>query len=94
MKFHSVDFFASGRGKAQCAPDPAWPTGKDLLVARPEETSCLVKLPYPAPECGCWVVHCELCNLSVAITAAGRADDPRSVLLPCSRLGAHQGGVS
>lgn len=47
------------------------------------QTGCSVDLPYPAPECGVWIVRCAACGMSVAITAAGRSDDPRSAHIPC-----------
>jgi hypothetical protein len=82
MAQHQVDFVRSGRGKAQCAPNPAYPIGIDVDVSR-GQPSCIVALPYPAPECGHYVVRCALCAMSVAITAAGRPDDPKSVKIPC-----------
>jgi len=85
MSQHLVTFFPSGRGKAQCPPDPNYPEGIPLDVSQ-GRPSCLVTLPYPAPECGLWIVTCRKCLTSVAITAAGRPDDPTSVRIPC-RLG-------
>lgn len=48
---HSVEFKLSGRGKAQCPPNPNFPNGvkvdvSDGLIA------CTKDLPYPATECG------------------------------------------
>ena len=82
MPTHTVEFVPSGRGKAQCAPDPAYPDGIDLDVSL-GAASCKVDLPYPAPECGHFIVRCGLCGFSAAITAAGRPDDPKSVTIPC-----------
>jgi hypothetical protein len=81
---HTVTFHASGRGKAQCAPDPAYPNGVHVDGTKPGEKSCLVTLPYPAPECGFWAIECETCGFTMAITAAGRVDDPVSVKVPCA----------
>lgn len=80
---HTVEFIPSGRGKAQCPPDPEYPNGIDVNATVPGQASCTVYLPYPAPECGHFKVVCGLCGTSVAITAAGRPDDPRSVTIPC-----------
>lgn len=80
---HQVEFKPSGRGKAQCDPDPNFPDGIDIEVGNPL-VSCKVDIPYPAPECGLWIVRCEVCGFSMALTAAGRPDDPRSVRLPCA----------
>lgn len=79
---HSVEFQPSGRGKAQCPPNPNFPNGvkvdvSDGLIA------CIKHLPYPAPECGAWIVRCKACDMSVAVTAAGRHDDPVSVTMAC-----------
>jgi len=82
MSKHTVKFIPSGRGKAQCPADPRYPQGValDSGLGGP---SCLVALPYPAPECGHFIVDCTLCGIIVSITAAGRADDPVSVNIPC-----------
>jgi hypothetical protein len=68
----------------QCAPDPAYPTGVDLNVAE-GMPSCFVKLPYPAKRCGMYIVECQTCGYRIAVTTAGRPDDPRSVQFPCKK---------
>jgi hypothetical protein len=78
----TVTFHPSGRGKAQCAPDPDYPNGKVIDCAG-NQLSCTVDLPYPAPECGHFLVKCAICSLQVAVTAAGRTDDPTKLILPC-----------
>jgi len=79
-----VQFRKSGRGQAQCPPDPNYPEGKAIRL-QPEITrKCEVLLPYPAPECGMFYIFCNICNLHVAVTAAGRPDDPISIELPCA----------
>ncbi len=70
----------------RCAPDPDYPDGKDLDLAPPWGRTCETDLPYPAKRCGAYVVGCSICGQSVAITTAGRPDDPRHVRLPC-RIG-------
>lgn len=82
-----VKFVASGRGKAQCEPDPAYPDGKAIDASDGIGRACLVKLPYPAPECGVFYITCFTCRGIVAVTAAGRPDDPVSVNIPCRRDG-------
>lgn len=79
-----VTFHPSGRGKAQCAPDPAFPRGKAVKVpgAGPK---CRATLPYPAPECGHFLIACQDCGHKIAVTAAGRPDDPISAEWPCQR---------
>lgn len=77
-----VDFRKSGRGKAQCEADPNYPHGIELHCPG-VAVSCKVALPYPAPECGWWEVECLSCGYLMIVTAAGRADDPVSVRLPC-----------
>lgn len=76
----TVTFVPSGRGKARCPADPDFPYGKalDMCNGAPGEW---VELPYPAPECGMFVIAGAQIE-SVAVTAAGRADDPTKVKLP------------
>lgn len=74
----------SGR-EPTCAPDPDYPSGKDVRLDFIER-KCRTSLPYPAKRCGYYVITCEKCGCTVAITTAGRADDPRSVELPCREL--------
>jgi len=84
-----IDFVPSGRGKAQCPPDPNYPNGIAFdLTKSLKAASCLIELPYPAPECGLWRVECEECSMSLAVTAAGRPDDPISVKISCREKGA------
>lgn len=81
---HDVVFRPSGRGKAQCPPDPNYPNGIELDCSTPPAgATCLVGLPYPAPECGLWMVHCNQCAITIAVTTAGRPDDPISVRMDC-----------
>jgi hypothetical protein len=70
----------------QCPPDPAFPNGVDLDGAKALGVpTCYTALPYPAKRCGLYYVECEACGCNAMITTAGRADDPRSVLMPCKR---------
>lgn len=78
----TVEFKASGRGKAQCGPNPEYPDGVDINLANGVK-GCQADIPYPAPECGIWIVKCDVCKQSIGITAAGRPDDPKSIELAC-----------
>lgn len=80
---HIVEFMPSGRGKAQYPADPNFPNGREVQVGAQGVPSCTVALPYPAPECGFYLVLCTVCRFSAVITVAGRADDPTKVTLPC-----------
>jgi hypothetical protein len=83
----SVEWLSRNR-KAQCPPNPAYPNGKDVSCPiAPGQPSCQAPIPYPASECGVWVVRCLICKASVGVTAAGRPDDPRSVRMPCKLEG-------
>lgn len=73
------------RGPPQCPADPAHPKGVDVQEAAPGVPSCRADLPYPAPERLVWQIRCRRCGFTLAITAAGRPDDPRSVTVPCRR---------
>lgn len=70
--------------KAREKPNPAFPNGVDIVMhATPDAPSCKVAIPYPAPECGVWIVACSRCGLRAGVTAAGRPDDPKSLTVPC-----------
>jgi hypothetical protein len=77
-----ITFIDSGR-KAQCPPDPEFPDGIAVDLSGGKTPACCVALPYPAKGIGGWSVTCKRCSVRVALTTAGRPDDPRSVLLPC-----------
>lgn len=81
MKINWID----GRREPQCAPDPAYPKGIDIDASGGAEATCATDLPYPARRCGHFLVVCETCGQSVAITTAGRPDDPRSLKLACMK---------
>ena len=83
---HEIEFIPSGRGKAQCDPDPNYPDGIALDCSSHGDRTCTVELPYPAPECGIWIIHCKKCGMSVAATAAGRLDDPISIRMRCMEI--------
>jgi hypothetical protein len=82
MKRFIIEWLDAGK-KPQCEPDPAYPDGIDLDVTDGKKPSCKVILPYPANQVGAYLIDCTLCGMAVACTTAGRADDPRSILIPC-----------
>lgn len=84
----SVEWRASGRGKAQCPSNPDYPEG--ITLRTPTGFGCLVDLPYPAPECGAHILRCKACGSSAAVTAAGRPDDPISFQMMCHLQGGKQ----
>lgn len=84
-KQFEIRWIDNGR-EPQCAPDPNFPEGKDIDMSdalQPGWPTCRTELPYPAKRCGLYVVTCRHCDLSVAITTAGRPDDPRSARVGC-----------
>lgn len=81
-----VEWFDSGR-EPKCEPNPAYPNGIDLDCSEGSEATCKVDLPYPAKRCGHFIVKCEVCLQTIAITTAGRPDDPRSVRIGCYLYG-------
>ena len=76
-----VVFLDSGC-EPQCKPDPKYPNGKDIEIAG-GAVRCCSNLPYPAPRCGVYEITCNDCGLKVALTVAGRVDDPRTITIPC-----------
>lgn len=81
MEKFSIEFVPSGRGKAQCPPNPDYPFGK--AISADGGFGCWVDLPYPAPECGMYVVRCTQCGMSTGITSVGRPDDPTKFQMIC-----------
>jgi hypothetical protein len=75
--------FVSRHRQSKCAPDPAYPQGRDLDVSNGAEFTCVKELPYPAPKCGYWAVRCNACSNIAVVTTAGRVDDPRSLRMAC-----------
>jgi hypothetical protein len=70
-------------GPPQSPPNPAYPKGIDVREAAPGVASCRADLPYPVPEQLFWSICCRQCGRTLMVTVAGRADDPRSVPIPC-----------
>jgi hypothetical protein len=64
-------------------PDPAYPNGIDLDLTNGHPKFCESALAHPTPRCGQYLIKCRTCGLSVLITTAGRADDPRSIKVAC-----------
>jgi hypothetical protein len=79
-----VKFNDSGYKSTKPA-DPKFPKGVDVSTAKPGEKSCCRNLPYPAPGIGTYSVVCRDCGLTALVSVAGRADDPRSITLPCKK---------
>jgi hypothetical protein len=69
--------------EAQCLPNPRYPDGIDIDVSNGALRTCSRVLPYPAPRCGVWLITCDQCRRSTVVTAAGRIDDPRSIMVAC-----------
>lgn len=80
--------FFDGNREAECKPDPKYPDGKDVdLTKNALQKRCCYNLPYPAPRCGAYGVSCKKCGYKVVMTVAGRADDPRTLTMPCKAGG-------
>lgn len=79
----TITWHPSGRGKARSPSDPNFSGGTNFDVSKGATRTCTIGLPYPAPECGQHLAICDKCGFSIAITAAGRLDDPRTVKVAC-----------
>jgi hypothetical protein len=77
-----VEWHDEGR-EPKCKPNPEYPEGVDMDCSNGAEISCQTSLAYPARRIGVYLVRCRLCGIRVAITTAGRPDDPRSVKMAC-----------
>lgn len=75
-----------GGRKARCEPDPNYPFGKAADISDGKK-ACKIEFTYPAPCVGTWIARCKLCGYSIGVTAAGRADDPTFVTVPCNPIG-------
>lgn len=71
-----------GRGPKD-EPNPDYPAGIDMDASMGQVPSCWTEVSYPAKRCGAYIVQCDECLANVAVTTAGRVDDPRSVRLAC-----------
>jgi len=80
--FLTVEWVDHGR-EPKCPPNPNYPDGLDVDASDGAERTCATELAHPAPRCGVYVVACRKCGARVAVTTAGRADDPRSLKLAC-----------
>lgn len=78
----TVEWLDAGR-KAENEPDPKYPEGVLVDLSRGRFKTCVVDVKYPAPGVGQHRIVCSTCGMSAVVTAAGRADDPRYVKLPC-----------
>lgn len=82
---HKVTWHDAGR-EPQCAPNPAYPQGIAVDVSMGVARTCEIPLPYPARRCGHFRIECLTCGLRIAISTAGRPDDPRSVRMACKTV--------
>lgn len=64
-------------------PDPGAPHGVVVDLSNHAVRTCKTSLPYPARRCGTYVIACDVCGLTAAVTTAGRADDPYLVQVAC-----------
>lgn len=77
VKFNNSGYRSTG------IPDPKFPDGRDLNLVSNQQKLCSRNLPYPAPGVGTYSIVCRDCGFTGLVTVAGRADDPRSISIPC-----------
>lgn len=75
-------FHPTGR-KATQPPHSEYPDGLVLDTTGGTGIGCAVDLVYPAECIGLWELRCNMCGVSLSLTAAGRLDDPRRVIIGC-----------
>jgi hypothetical protein len=73
--------------EATVPADRTFPNGRDIDYAGPGARACLVELAHPASRVGFWTLFCLKCRSHAGVGTAGRADDPRSVRVPCADAG-------
>lgn len=81
-----IAWMVRGDGISRSKADPAFPDGMDVDLSKDAALTCSVALPYPARCVGTHLLICKLCGVRVAVTAAGRADDPRTVRVACMNM--------
>lgn len=81
----SVDWVDKGF-ESRIDPNPDFPEGQDVDCSEGFMPACRTDLPYPAERCGMFVVSCKRCGQRIAVTTAGRTDDPRSLKMRCLRM--------
>lgn len=87
---HYTKWIGNGQ-KPTCSPDPDYPNGRSMDLTNDATPNCTVTLPhYPSDGRGVWVIGCFGCKLRIAITSAGRPDDPRTVKMACLSEAAHR----
>jgi hypothetical protein len=73
-----------GKKEPQVPADANYPRGITIdLRSTHKPPFCETDLPYPARRIGFYAIECTKCGLSVMVTTAGRADDPRAVIVTC-----------
>jgi len=75
--------WVDGHRTSTYAADPSYPAGVAIDVALDAPKACRLELAYPAARCGMWVITCRRCGFAISLSTAGRADDPKSVRVPC-----------
>ena len=73
-----------GNREPQEKPNPDYPDGIDVDASEGHQPTCFTNLPYPAKRCGHYLIVCDICHQRVALTTAGRPDDPRSIRIRCA----------
>ena len=76
-------YFLDQKRQAVCEANPRFPNGCHVDLSDGAPVTCTAQLEYPAKGCGIWTVICSACGLRIALTTAGRVDDPRSVTVAC-----------
>ena len=75
-----------GGRKPAVTPNPDFPHGIHVDGSDDEKPRCRGELPYvmwPERGLGLLIVKCRICDMSIAITTAGRPDDPISLTQNC-----------
>lgn len=68
---------------AKYPPTPGFENGGDLDFAKDGASWCVTALSVWPGRLGTLHVRCQHCDVTVDLTTAGRADDPKLVRLPC-----------
>lgn len=82
-KGFEITFVWRSKEPAKHPADEAFPYGQAMDFTKGALPACVAKLQWPAPGVGSWAVKCLRCGFTAIVTAAGRADDPTQITIPC-----------
>src|SRR5262245_6476212 len=82
LSFFTIEWMDRGLEPREPS-NPLYPDGSDVDLAGTRRPICATDLPYPSKRCGYYIIECRRCGQVSVVGTAGRANDPRSVVIAC-----------